>query len=71
MKICTDLYPPVDAYWRAYREIHEVSGMLKDECLQISRSQIYTADPLANAGRRLGEGYTGFSFPMFNSRVHV
>ncbi|XP_078168497.1 uncharacterized protein LOC144562998 [Carex rostrata] len=49
-KVCMELHPPVDADWRAYREINEVWRLLKEfdyECRHIPRSQNCVADHLA------------------------
>ncbi|XP_078175199.1 uncharacterized protein LOC144568705 [Carex rostrata] len=61
--------PPLDADWRAYKEIQEIWGLLKEndfECLHIGRSHNGLADYLAKGGSTLDEGYTGYSYPAFN-----
>ncbi|KAF3332549.1 Reverse transcriptase-like protein [Carex littledalei] len=67
--LCSALHPPLDAEWRAYKEINDVWGLIKEnkfECRHVNRSQNVMADYLAKVGSLLDEGYTGFSYPTFN-----
>ena len=63
---CTDLQPPLNADWRAFRDMYEIWKSLK-ECnfvyRHISRSQNSMTDHLAKAGRELEECYTGYTYP--------
>lgn len=48
-KVCMELHPPIDANWRAYREINDIWRLLKDyeyEWRHILRSQNCVTDHL-------------------------
>ena len=62
---CSALHPPLEADWRAYKEINEIWNLLYEndyECKHINRSQNVMADYLSKVGSTLVEGYTGFSY---------
>lgn len=66
--VCSSLDPPLEADWRAYREINEIWSLLKEnefDCRFIPRSQNSMADELAKLGSGLDEGCSGFTFPSF------
>ena len=65
---CSTVQPPLEADWRAYKEINEIWCLLRDndyDCKHFPRSQNVMADNLAKIGSCLEEGYTGFSYPTF------
>ena len=56
VQTCMALQPPVEADWRAYREMYEIWLMLKENdynCLHVNRSQNSVADHLAKAGSEM------------------
>lgn len=58
---CSAMQPPLEANWRAYREINDTWGLLKEnafECRYISRSQNGMADYLVKLGSSLENGFT-------------
>lgn len=69
--VCSDIHPPLEADWTAYREINEIWRLLKEnefDCRHIPRSQNALADHLAKEGSSLIEGVTGFTYPILNYR---
>ena len=68
-QVCSSPQPPLDADWRAYKEINDIWCLLQDNdyiCSYISRSQLVMADYLAKGGRTLEEGFTRYTYPSFN-----
>lgn len=51
VKVCTDLGPPLEADWKAYKEVFDIWKMVKHnhlfQCIHISRSHNAMADHLA------------------------
>lgn len=66
---CSNLNPPLEVDWRAHREIFDVWKKIRCNrgftCSYEGRSNNGMADYLAKRGRKIGDSYLGFTFPMF------
>ncbi|XP_078175152.1 uncharacterized protein LOC144568653 [Carex rostrata] len=66
---CSDLNPPLEVDWRAHREIFDVWKKMRSNrgftVLHESRENNGIADSLAKRGRRMGDSFLGFTYPMF------
>ncbi|XP_078179544.1 uncharacterized protein LOC144573643 [Carex rostrata] len=68
-EVVSQTNPPVEADWRAAKEILTIWEMLRAhtnyKCVYISRCHNELADYLAGIGRRERLTYLGFTYPMF------
>lgn len=66
---CSNLSPPLEVDWRAHKEIFDVWKKMRcNGGLTVSyesRESNGFADSLAKRGRRMGDSYLGFTYPIF------
>lgn len=61
--------PPIEADWRAFREVYEVWEALQRntdlQLIHLPRGLNEMADKLAKRGRLMAQDYTGYTYPLF------